>query len=60
MRTAILPQAEALQGVGPRFPLLAARLGTDTCDFAADWLGHLEEELKQEVRHSEGERPQDG
>lgn len=57
MRTAILPQAEALQGAGPRFPLRAARLGTDTCDFVADWLGNLEEELKQEVGRSDGEGP---
>ncbi len=39
MRTEILPQAEALEQAGSRYPLLAARLGADTYTYVARWLG---------------------
>ncbi|MGA8746740.1 MAG: helix-turn-helix transcriptional regulator [Solirubrobacterales bacterium] len=49
MRAEILPQAEALERAGVRYPLLAARLGADTYAYVARWLARLEAQLEKEA-----------
>lgn len=42
----VAPYAEGLERSGLRFPALAASLGTDSYQHAADWFGRLEAELE--------------